>query len=794
LKLLYSKRAAVYLCGIFIIFVGVSLFSSAKGFADDWSGRGDFVGFFSDKTLPNEAAPPFNSGICPYSARSANNCKGTDNGENYVLPADTDSGCGGSGDALPTQCVDNVTQFIALMKQDNASSDPRLHASSGFIVLTMLGETGDDAGTNGRTVSAAQWTDLQNRIQEESDKGLIKWNEYTTSAVRSFSVFLTAGARGDVVHYNSASDPQAGYAIDFYNSSGTLIYELFRVCANPGGAVNGLPAYTASTPPATWKLTGTTSVTPSSVVPGEAVAFTNKVTNTGVSTASFSSNIDYTFPTNNDWQIRTGLIAYSLAPRATLSYPLNEVTIPATAVNGEVYCERVYFTNASGPDTTAGTSTEACVTIVVPPTCGNATDAPTEIQAGDTFMETVNLGYNGSLPTYTVLKVSIPDPTINYSNNDATPIVITPTNMSFTTPALDAGQAGTYVVNWQLFNGTAPVSTLCTGLIKVISLPYFSVYGADVSSGGSFTDCTDTGGTLAGWYDSTKQAGSSTLLAALALGKINGFASGQNTVTGLPTGSASGLTFANTTAGGGASPSVEYGGNYNGDHCIYTPTTPAGTGTDLTSPAQIGVGNLLTKSHLFNGNLTLHGGAVATKNNLSVFVNGNVYITSNVVYGTDGGGAWTINTNDTTDVPSFTLVVTGGNIYIDHSVTELDGMYVAEVANGHGGTIYTCTAGFAPTAAPDLYTSCSNQLTVYGSFIADQINLMRTFGTLKNAQSAENPRTGTTRTCANGTAKKVCAAEIFDFSPEMNLSTPAIQPPSNGATSYDSITSLPPVL
>jgi hypothetical protein len=794
MKIFYSRRAVLYLCSILIIFVSVSILTSSSGFADDWSGRGNFVGFFSGKTLPNDGDAPFNSGICPYSARSSNNCKGKDNGENYVLPTDTDSGCGGSGDALPTQCVDSVAQFIALMKQDNASSDPRLHASSGFIVLTMLGITGPEAGTNGRTVSAAQWTDLQNRMQEESDKGLIKWNEYTTSAVRSFSVYITDGGRGDVVHYNSASDPQAGYAIDFYNSSGTLIYEIFRVCANPGGVVNGLPAYTATKPPATWKLTGTSSVTPTSAVPGETVAFSNKVTNTGASTASFSSNIDYTFPTNNNWQVKTTLTAYTLASGGTLTFPLNEVTIPTTAVNGQVYCERDYFTNASGPDTAAGTSTEACVTVVVPPTCGNATNAPTEIQAGDTFTETVNLGYNGSLPAYTALKVSIPDPTINYSNNDATPLVITPTNMSFTTPTLAAGQAGTYVVNWQLFNGTSAVSAPCTGLIKVIDLPYFSVYGADVSSGGSFTDCTNIGGTLAGWYDSARQAGASTLFAAIALGKINGFASGQNTTTGPPTGSASELTLANTTAGGGASPSVEYGGNYGGDHCIYTPTAPAGTTTDVNSPAQVGVGNLVTKPHSFNGNLNLNGGTVAIDNNLSLFVTGNVYIMSNIVYGTDAGGTWAINANGTSNIPSFTLVVTGGNIYIGHNVTELDGIYVAQSANGHGGSIYTCSNGFAPMDAAGLYANCSNQLIVYGSFIADQVNLMRTFGTLENAQSTENPRTGTTRTCANGGTKKVCAAEVFDFSPEMNLSSPAIQPPNNGATTYDSITSLPPIL
>jgi hypothetical protein len=39
-----------------------------------------------------------------------------------------------------------------------------------------------------------------------------------------------------------------------------------------------------------------------------------------------------------------------------------------------------------------------------------------------------------------------------------------------------------------------------------------------------------------------------------------------------------------------------------------------------------------------------------------------------------------------------------------------------------------------------------------------------------------------------------CAAEIFNFSPELYLSTPDIQLPNNGAVQYDAVTSLPPVL
>jgi hypothetical protein len=41
---------------------------------------------------------------------------------------------------------------------------------------------------------------------------------------------------------------------------------------------------------------------------------------------------------------------------------------------------------------------------------------------------------------------------------------------------------------------------------------------------------------------------------------------------------------------------------------------------------------------------------------------------------------------------------------------------------------------------------------------------------------------------------QTCAAEVFELSPELYLSTPAIQRPNGGAPQWDSVTSLPPVL
>jgi hypothetical protein len=181
-------------------------------------------------------------------------------------------------------------------------------------------------------------------------------------------------------------------------------------------------------------------------------------------------------------------------------------------------------------------------------------------------------------------------------------------------------------------------------------------------------------------------------------------------------------------------------------------------------------------------------------NDLSLFVNGNIYIASNITFGTNNGD-WTINADGTSNIPSFYIVATG-NIYVAPSVTELDGVYVAKTnTSGSGGTIYTCgQSSFSPLPAASLYSTCNQQLIVYGSFIGAQVNLMRTFGSLNNSTSTEDPNGGAPRQCDNGDFASDCAAEIFNFSPEVYLSKPAIQAPNNGATSYDAEVDLPPVL
>lgn len=57
-----------------------------------------------------------------------------------------------------------------------------------------------------------------------------------------------------------------------------------------------------------------------------------------------------------------------------------------------------------------------------------------------------------------------------------------------------------------------------------------------------------------------------------------------------------------------------------------------------------------------------------------------------------------------------------------------------KTAAAMGGKIYTCAYGIQNLVpAQSLYDTCKNQLLVVGSFVADQVNLMRTFGSLRNS-------------------------------------------------------------
>jgi hypothetical protein len=325
----------------------------------------------------------------------------------------------------------------------------------------------------------------------------------------------------------------------------------------------------------------------------------------------------------------------------------------------------------------------------------------------------------------------------------------------------------------------------------VTNKPFFKVFNNSVGVGGIVGECTSSAGTgtLSSWFNNTKpsaQYGASAQLGAYSLAHIAGFASDQ-TDGARP---ATGLTFANIGSIPNFitsdTPSPYLGGLVNGTNCITSPASKPDMGTINQSSFSDTVAGLASgtgsKAYSYTHDLTLAGGTIAPGQNLGVYVTGDVYITGNSISYANASGGWTINT-----IPSFVLSVKG-NIYIAPSVTELDGSYQAT------GKIYTCASGLrAPIVAGALYSGCNAQLTIHGSLLASQINLLRTFGSLRDESNGVPGGCDNNGGVSVDATRATCAAEVFDFSPEAYLSQPAMHTPGGGALRYDSITSLPPV-
>lgn len=338
--------------------------------------------------------------------------------------------------------------------------------------------------------------------------------------------------------------------------------------------------------------------------------------------------------------------------------------------------------------------------------------------------------------------------------------------------------------------------------VPIKNKPYVSAFGGDISAGMGFGNgsCTTTTASIKGF--TRNRLGAGTQLAALATdtqaappasGTGNSFVSKAMTA-----GAATDLWFANAGVGAGNV------GGFASLPCIHDYVADGNVAGATTSVSQLGAPtpgqvNIPATSGKYKVDLsgtpvltklvtsTLTAGSSAQK--IELYVDGDVYITGNISYGT---GALSRE-----ELPSFKLVAKG-NIYIDKAVTRLDGVYVAQPIGAARGTIYTCADSSGPIALGSVYDQCLDQLTVNGAFVAKEVRLLRTFGSLRNAGASQNPYTGS-NTCNNKTGdttgNKLCAAEVFNYSPDSFL---GVDPETAGGggpgTTDDYITTLPPIL
>lgn len=343
---------------------------------------------------------------------------------------------------------------------------------------------------------------------------------------------------------------------------------------------------------------------------------------------------------------------------------------------------------------------------------------------------------------------------------------------------------GRYSVTMEVTGGNSPGGVLNCPDLLVRSKPYFRVYGGDVLAGMSgFGTCVPTpGGGIFAYNDGTG-GGAATQLAAQAMSWIDGFSNAAGRPSSGPHArSPRGLSFSNIVNVDPPGPS-KMGGGFGSMPCNkdYYETLAA------LPPAEVtGMGNsenanssAVGKYYSRTGPLRLVGsGAIVAGEKKVIYVQGDVLIDQDIAYNTTG---W-----NSENIPSFMLIVKG-NIYIEKGVTRLDGIYIAQPDGASGGNIYTCArrvlpgnTGALPALDDSFYSFCNNQLVVNGTFIAEQIHLLRTVGTLRNGSNGEP-------------AASPGIAEVFNFSPEVWMG-PSVLPEPSGGTDYEAITSLPPIL
>lgn len=144
--------------------------------------------------------------------------------------------------------VGSVPQLMSFLESNYSSGNYQLYTSAAYVVHSMLGQP---QGSTGRPVSAAQWTDLQNRLNYVNSYGGIHWHEWNSTS--------EDGGLDSASDVYIAHTGQADWSTVFYSPSGAKIYALFQPCGNPDGSLtNGLPNIDYNLTPT---ITGSPSVT-----------------------------------------------------------------------------------------------------------------------------------------------------------------------------------------------------------------------------------------------------------------------------------------------------------------------------------------------------------------------------------------------------------------------------------------------------------------------------------------------------------------------------------------------------
>jgi hypothetical protein len=171
--------------------------------------------------------------------------------------------------------IDSAPELYDLLLDAYNSGSNQRQTGAAFIYNTMMGF--DGPGT-GRTVSAAEWQELRDRLYALDDAGKILWTGNVSNSINSFYQGIDAGFANDGTLDDDAFyedyRSEAGIRILDYNNN--MAYQILRRCANPMGDAAGIPETRNYT------LTPRVNVvTPDELEAGAEVDVSTNVTNTG---------------------------------------------------------------------------------------------------------------------------------------------------------------------------------------------------------------------------------------------------------------------------------------------------------------------------------------------------------------------------------------------------------------------------------------------------------------------------------------------------------------------------------
>ncbi len=750
--------------------------------------------------------------------RSAGTCAVKDNGAygtNDVLKGrDTK----GNGMAIPAS-VNTKAEFITFVI-NRYNDKGHNHTGAGLIINVMLyGHKPGKAFPSAAVV--AKWKALMNTPQVSFSRPAAKYPVLTTSWYDSGknNVFFdqySGGARDrNIIRVAYNGDVMADIEVDCGNLTGN---------GNPPafwGKMNG-----ETTPQTSGGVTintgGGDRVAPNQSIRWKHVVWDDGTAGSDTTAVKIAGDVRWTAgstgPIPTSYKVGTGALPLiyensgarltynkKFAPGAKTSskalVKYASFKVPSTANTGDTYCQQVYGAPTSVTDATSFASTSKCVIVlkstnlscdVVDSLAANP-DPYTPLQftvsahgpAASTQLELLFKDAGGYTVTQThtdsgggdfEYTFTINPPAGGFAIGDFNALVrITGSGQqnwcgshgSGTPCAI--GNAACCVASEPLC--CPPANPACNPVIDYVhGSPYIAAYGGDVIAGTSSdpydnATCNQTDGSdviswnhdnSPGFSPPNEYAGGGGKAGVFASGNIGHFSSGLNIANLKP----EGVSFGNVVDAVDV-PGNLYGGSFDGQ---------APTSCDFSA----GASTVLPGSSIGSVNVADNAHTYYTKDS-------DVYISGNIAYVNSGSG-WT----QLTDIPSFKLVVTGGNIYIDNNVTRLDGVYVAlPVADPvtdviSGGEIFTCATsiGVVPNKTSTSYTStCNHPLTVNGAFSAKQIHFDRTSGTVGQARASD-------------TFNTAGPAEKFIYSPEMWL------PNGSGNSSFDILyyQGLPPVL